>query len=91
MHAAAEITKMASLTQRKKATRRTEDPRGRAVHKETTAKLPPFSEVVRSAFELRNALTSFTLEQHGLAVPSFRLHCMPGPPILFSTDDIHIL
>ena len=49
------------------------------MHKETTAKLPPFSEVVRSAFELRNALTSFTLEQHGLAVPSFRLHACPAP------------
>ena len=45
---------------------------------------------LRTAFESRNALTSFTLEQHGLAVPSFRLHCMPGPPILLYRGDIHI-
>ena len=53
MHAAAEITALAT-TRRKEATVRTVDPRGGdgaadelAVHKETTAKLPPFSEEVR--------------------------------------------
>ena len=52
MHAAAEITALAT-TRRKEATVRTVDPRGGdgaadelAVHKETTAKLPPFSEDV---------------------------------------------